>query len=631
MIRFFRKYQKTVFGILIFFAAALLLSSFGINMAYDKGSNKDKPAVAINDVHISHAEFEQKKRAVEAQYRRMFGKQYQQLIQQFGMNISQNVLDSLVDNTLLISAARAKDFAAPEDAVLESIQKQFPGGYSPEALYASGTTPDKFYHDTEDQVIIEQITKLLEQSSIPSKKEVQDRYAENESAYDVEYIAVDPAPFEKTIATPSDEELQKFYDTNKSVYQTKPTVSFNFVEFNPEQFFSSVEVPQEEVEFYYTDNTKEFTVPDSAKVHQIQLLFPKDADPKKLAEVREKAQDVLKRAKAGENFEALAKANSDDAGTKLNGGDIGWVTRGKFGKAFDAKVFPGSKTSGVLDLIESDTGFQIVAVDDFKESTTKTLDEVKDDIIKKLKSEQAPAIADAAAREFYDAFLSSEKSLEEFAKEKDLKVTKQTAPLTETQDATGMAPGITKKIMENLPEVKQFVEDKKSSFIVEVSDSKEAQIPDLVAVKGDVVKAVTKQNAITAAHAVADKLLASIKAGKSFADAASENQQKIESIKGAKKGDKKGVLTASEELQKAALTVSDTYPTVPSSVITANNRFYIVRTTARKIPDFTAAKAEDVEKIRSELKEEKTSEARKLLLEQLKKKAKIEIDQSILR
>ena len=49
-----------------------------------------------------------------------------------------------------------------------------------------------------------------------------------------------------------------------------------------------------------------------------------------LAKIKAKADDLLKRVKAGESFEALAKQNSED-GTRDLGGDLGWYAKGKWG------------------------------------------------------------------------------------------------------------------------------------------------------------------------------------------------------------------------------------------------------------------------------------------------------------
>jgi PPIC-type PPIASE domain len=74
---------------------------------------------------------------------------------------------------------------------------------------------------------------------------------------------------------------------------------------------------------------------------------------------RAKAEEVLKRVKAGENFEALAREYSDDPGSKPNGGDLGWFGKGRMVPEFEKTAFalqPGQTS----DIVESQFGFHII-------------------------------------------------------------------------------------------------------------------------------------------------------------------------------------------------------------------------------------------------------------------------------
>lgn len=80
------------------------------------------------------------------------------------------------------------------------------------------------------------------------------------------------------------------------------------------------------------------------------------------AQAKQKAQDLLKQAKEGANFEDLAKNNSQDPGSKDKGGDLGFFKKGTMVPEFDKVVFDSGLKPGEIypDLVETQYGWHII-------------------------------------------------------------------------------------------------------------------------------------------------------------------------------------------------------------------------------------------------------------------------------
>jgi len=115
--------------------------------------------------------------------------------------------------------------------------------------------------------------------------------------------------------------------------------------------------------------------------HILRLTQGKNAQEK--AEILKKTEEILARAKAGEDFAALAKEFSEDPGSKENGGLYEDFGRGAMVKPFEDASFsiPVGQISGI---VETDYGYHIIQVVNRKKET-RPLTEVRTEIEERLK------------------------------------------------------------------------------------------------------------------------------------------------------------------------------------------------------------------------------------------------------
>jgi len=104
--------------------------------------------------------------------------------------------------------------------------------------------------------------------------------------------------------------------------------------------------------------TSSSMVADSAKASHILIKINNNDTAKAMA----KADSLRNMVRKGTPFEILAMTNSEDPGSAVKGGDLGWFRKGMMVKPFEDAAFKGNK--GDLTIVESQFGIHLIKVVD---------------------------------------------------------------------------------------------------------------------------------------------------------------------------------------------------------------------------------------------------------------------------
>jgi len=302
-------------------------------------------------------------------------------------------VEQMVSERAALYEANRLGITATDDEALSSIvanyPQYFPGGSLASkdqfeaALAQQGITLQDVVDEARDQVILRKMQSAVLGSIVVTPKDIEDEYRKKNEKMKIQYIAFPPAKF-RDQAKPTDEEVRKYYDTNKASFAQAAKTAYQVVVLDQEKVAATINVTDEQLRAAYSSSLDNFRMPERVHARHILLKTEGKSDADKKA-LKAKAEDLLKQLKGGADFAELAKKNSDD-GSKEQGGDLGWFTHGQMVAEFDSAAF-ALKPKELSGVVTSQFGYHIIQTLEKDPAKLKPFEEVKDELAKEVRSQ----------------------------------------------------------------------------------------------------------------------------------------------------------------------------------------------------------------------------------------------------
>jgi peptidyl-prolyl cis-trans isomerase D len=179
-------------------------------------------------------------------------------------------------------------------------------------------------------------------------------------------------------------EAEAFFKTNPTPYMQPEKRKAKYLLVETAKIRPTIQVTDADVAADYTANAETFR--KGEEVHARHILYK--AEGANDAAQKSKAEAAVRRLKGGADFAALARAESDDPGSKANGGDLGAFPRGRMVKEFEEAAF-AAKEKDIVGPVKSSFGYHVIQVLEKTGERVQPLFEVSAGIRSRLQDDRA--------------------------------------------------------------------------------------------------------------------------------------------------------------------------------------------------------------------------------------------------
>jgi peptidyl-prolyl cis-trans isomerase D len=357
-------------------------------LATSTGAAPSERVAEVQGEPITVNQFTRRYNAQLQAYRQAYGGNVsEQLLRQLG--IEQQILQQLVDEEAMVAEARTQGLQATDAEVRARILAlpafQENGQFIGEQRYRellSFQNPPLTTTEFEDQlrraILVEKLRNATTAWISVGDQAIEDEFRRRNEKVKLEIVPLTAETFRSQVSA-TDAELQAHFDKNKEAYRIGERRKIKYALVAVDKVREQLQVPEADIEAFYKQNVGQYTTPGQVRASHILL----QTEGKDDAAVKARAEELLKRARAGEDFAELAKANSEDQGSAANGGDLDYFGRGRMVPEFEQAAF-AMKAGDISDLVKSQFGYHIIKLEDTRQATFPPLAEVKPQIEQRL-------------------------------------------------------------------------------------------------------------------------------------------------------------------------------------------------------------------------------------------------------
>lgn len=387
-----RQHQRILLGfllLLIFPAFAF----FGIS-GYDRMFSDEGVVARVDGERITNQEYELAQRRQVENMRQVLGEKFDPRVFETP-EARAEIVDSLVVQRVLARKSVAEHIAIT-DTQLRSTIAGIPGLRRPDGTFdgeryramlaAQGKSELGFEAEMRRDLTLQVLPDAIAQTEFVPRAVLERLIVSNEQRRDVRELLFRAQDFAAQVK-PQEADLRKYYEENKNAFLVPESATVEYLVLSRAGVAEQIALKPDEVKSYYEQNRARFGTREERKASHILIevgsQVTKDA-------ALAKANELLAKLRAGADFAALAKANSQDPGSAAQGGDLGFFTRDTMTKKFADAAF-ALKEGEISAPIETEFGIHLIKLTGIKGGSVQPLEQVRAQIESEIRNQQAAA------------------------------------------------------------------------------------------------------------------------------------------------------------------------------------------------------------------------------------------------
>ncbi len=349
---------------------------WGVESFFTTGG--DPVVVKVGDQEITQSQFRNGYEQRYQQFQAMMGERFR--ADMFDQNkFREAVLNDMTQESMMRQYVRKAGYRAGDGALLKYLSSipafQKDGQFSTDAYRAAlarqRLTPQKFEAQLRDSLEIDQLREAVIETAFVTDADVADAYRVANEQRGLSYAVLDTAKYLPQV-TVTDEQIKARYETDKSKYMAPERIKLAYVEISTDALAKAA-APSADVlkVIYNAEKDSRFSTPEERKASHILVAFGADKTVAK-----KKIEEYAAKLKGGANFADLAKAVSDDTGSKAQGGDLGWIKRGgMMSDQFEKPLYALGKVGEVTEPVQTQYGWHLIRLDEIKAAKTRAFED----------------------------------------------------------------------------------------------------------------------------------------------------------------------------------------------------------------------------------------------------------------